>query len=202
MKTVVLCGDSYYDFDDRYPGLHWADRLTNCNVYRLAQGDASNLAIWYQIQHTPYFNPDLVLISFTSIGRIEFSKQSFTQLDMTLGANIDKQREYRVNMYDNIGYANAGYNKDKFINWMPYYIKEFELLKNSLYVNSGLDFLTKHGIPFEFSAGGFTGTVENYTERLPNSWHHKEQLQDPWFHIRDEEWHKEHAKIVQEFIND
>jgi hypothetical protein len=94
--NIVLCGDSYYDFDDRYPGLHWADQLSSHTVYRLAKGGSTNFLIWHQIQHVTHFNPDLVLISFTSSDRIEFPNNKYKEIDLSvIKNNIDKQWTYR-----------------------------------------------------------------------------------------------------------
>jgi hypothetical protein len=193
--NIVLCGDSYFDIDDRYPNLHWRDHLSPYNVYTLARGGASNFSIYHQVQHSTYFNPDLVLISFTSVGRIEFGKNRYQQPDMSADSLIDRQWAYRNTMYANVDHANAGYNKEQYVNWLPYYIDEFEQDKNSLYIQASLDFLNKHNIPYRFSLGGFTGNLA-LADTLPNSWHHPEKLSDPWFHIKDPVWHENFAKAV------
>ena len=199
--NIVLCGDSYYDFDERYPGLHWADRLSPHNVYRLARGCATNFSIMHQVQHTPYFSPDLVLISFTSIGRVEFNKDTYSSIELSsIDENIDKQWLYRNTMYSNVDHANAGYNRNKYLNWMPYYIEEFETIKNSLFIKSSLDFLAERNIPYLFTLGGFAGDIDINTHQvyniLPNGWEHNQKLMDPYFHITDPEWHSNHAEFI------
>lgn len=201
MIDIVLCGDSYYDFDDRYPGLHWADQLDPYNVYRLAKGGSTNFLIWHQIQHVKHFEPDLVLISFTSSNRIEFPNNKYKQFDLSAAeTNIDKQWMYRNTMYENVKTANPGYNKDTYINWMPYQIEEFEELKDSIYIKDSLDFLTKNNIPYLFTLGGYAGKIDltEYDEYniLPNGWNHPDKLSDPWFHIRDTKWHQQHAEFI------
>lgn len=203
--NIVLCGDSYYDLDQRYSGLHWADQLLPHNVYRLARGGASNFSILHQVQHTPYFSPDLVLISFTSIGRIECSKDTYKSIDLlSVDENIDKQWLYRNTMHSNVDHANAGYNKNKYLNWMPYYIEEFEIIKNSLFIKSSLDFLAERNIPYLFTLGGFTENIDIKNHQvyniLPNGWEHNQKLQDPYFHIADPEWHSNHAEFIKNIL--
>jgi len=206
MSNVVLCGDSFYHVDPSHPGLHWADRLDGHNVYGLAKGGATNFAIWHQIQHTPYFNPDLVLISFTAIGRLEFSIGDLTPIDLSVGTNLEKQQLYTITIRDNIDYANAGYNSDKYLGWMPYYIEEFEVLKNSIYIRDSLNFLRDNKIPYRFTLGGFHGDIDLSVHEqfniLPNGWHHKDKfLADPWFHIADNQWHADHADFVKNILD-
>lgn len=209
MKTVVLCGDSYYDFDDRFPGLHWADKLIDANVYRLARGGASNFSIWHQVQHSIKFSPDLVLITFTSCPRVEFPKSnSHTSLNLTSNDLEDMQWNYRNTIYENIDHALPKHNRDKFLPWMPYYIEEYEFLKNCIFIKSTLDFLIKNNTKFYFTYGEFEDTLRSqpatlvdFTEYeqyniLPNGAHYHTKLLTPYFHIKDDDWHKQHADVV------
>lgn len=205
---IILCGDSYYDFDDRYPNLHWADKLKEHEVYRLARGGSSNFSIWHQIQHTVHFNPDVVLISFTAPARIEFSKRTYTEFDLSAADSYtNKQWIYRNTMHDNIDHANAGYNKEKYVRWIPYWIEEFDIMKNTLYIKAGLDFLTERNIPFYFSYGGFSAYSKNFgqkyssLEQLPNSWEYQTPTQSPYFHINDDAWHQHYANCIRDLIN-
>jgi len=208
MTTVLLCGDSYYDFDDRYPGLHWADNLS-ADVYRLARGGCSNFSIWHQVQYAPSFNPDLVLLSFTSIPRVEFlKKEMFAPIDLSKCETLaDIQWAYRNTIYDNIDHALPGYNRDKITAWMPYYIKEYEILKNFIYIKSTLDFLLEHNIAYKFTLGAFEQYNKDFGiyalhNILPNGWDFPEKLMDPCFHIKNEEWHHQHAVLVNGLLND
>lgn len=203
---ILLCGDSYYDFDDRYPNLHWADKLKEHEVYRLARGGATNFSIWHQIQHATFFNPQLVLISFTSNARIEYSKQPYNQFDLTLLSEyIDRQWLYRNTMYNNIDHANPGHNTHQYINWMPYYIEEFESMKNGIFIKQSLDHLAKENIKFYYTLGGYSGNFDfnpyAQFEVLPNGWNHQEKLSDPYFHIRSPKWHNDHADFILNLIS-
>jgi hypothetical protein len=213
MKNIVLCGDSYYDYDDRYPGLHWADRLSPHKVFRLARGGASNFSIWHQIRYSVKFNPDVVFITFTSYPRNEFPKVStFKSIDTDSEFLEDKQWSYRNNMYNNVDHFLPSCNKDMFKKWMPYYIREYEILKNFLFIKSALDFLKEQGIQYYFTLGKFEddlgvtlGVDVNFNEHneyniLPNGWSHHENLMSPYFHIKDEKWHADHAALVKSLL--
>ena len=213
MTTIVLCGDSYYDFDNRYPGLHWADRLSPHNVYRLARGGASNFSIWHQVQHATKFSPDIIFLSFTSCPRVEFPKLTERKSVVTDTVYLeDRQWHYCNNTYDNVDHALPGYNNVKLLEWMPYYIEEYEVLKNFLFIKSTLDFLKEIGIRYYFTLGEFnsnigtvTGIDVNFPDHakyniLPNGWKHPDKKSNPYFHIADEQWHANHANLVKSLI--
>jgi hypothetical protein len=206
--SVLLCGDSYYDiFDCVYPKLHWANRLP-VKAYILARGGCSNFSIWHQIQQALFFSPSLVLVSFTGIPRVEFPKKEIQDtLDLTkFDSLIDRQWHYRNTVLNNLDHAIPNYNQDKFTNWLPYYIEEYELLKNIMYIKSALDFLVEHNIPYKYTLGGFEQFhkdfgVHNIHNVLPNGKMHPEQLASPHFHIKDEVWHQEHADLVSKLLD-
>jgi len=215
MSTIVLCGGSYYDFDSRYPGLHWADRLAPNSVYRLARGGASNFAIWHQVRHAIEFKPDLLLICFTSCPRVEFLKGNKINT-LTTDTQWPEERmwHYRNNMLDCVDYALPAYNEEKLLSWMPFYIEEFEILKNYLYIKSALDYVRKEKINYYFTLGNFevynnteiTGIDIDFTEHndrnlLPNGSNHKDRSCDPYFHIKDENWHENHAELVKKLCD-
>jgi hypothetical protein len=210
MKTIVLCGDSYYDYDDRYVGLHWADRLSPHNVYRLARGGASNFSIWHQIQYSVKFNPDLVLISFTTCPRIEFPKSNTQRPVVATSSELEElQWSYRNTVYDNVDHALPMYNNEKFVSWLPYHVDEYEILKNCIYIKSALDTLINNGIRFYFTLGGFSNIIQacklSYADfnmyskfnLLPNGANHPNKLSNPYFHIEDEKWHHDHAELIK-----
>jgi hypothetical protein len=223
MKNIVICGDSYYDYDDRYPGLHWTDRLNPHAVYRLARGGASNFSIWHQIRYSIKFKPDVVFITFTSCPRNEFRKRDeFKSIDTDSEYLEDKMWAYRNNMWKSVDHFLPTYNKEMFVKWMPYYIEEYEILKNYLFIKSALDFLKEQKIKFYFTFGGFLDSFggfldsldcspsvigidinfDEYKEHniLPNGWYHQERLADPYFHIKDETWHATHAELIKSLL--
>ena len=211
--NILVCGDSYNDFDTRYPGLHWADRLAPHTVYRLARGGASNFSIWHQVQYAIKFRPDLVLVAFTACPRVEIPKLSNRASSETGTTDLqDKQWHYRNTIYNNVDHAIANYNNDMFLKWMPYYIEEYEVLKNFLFIKSALDLLEKQNIQYYFTLGGFASNAgmvdgvdvnfQEYHEHniLPNGYHHSDKLHDPYFHIADETWHADHARLVMSLL--
>jgi len=215
MSTVVVCGGSYNDFDDRYPGLHWASRLTPHEVYILARGGASNFSIWHQIRHCVEFKPDVLLVCFTSCPRVEFLKTSKIKSVVTNTVwPEDRQWHYRNAIFDSVDHALPNYNHKKFVSWMPYYVEEYDILKNFLYIKSALEFLDQQKINYYFSLGDFetylgqevTGIPIDFAQHqhrnlLPNPATHPEHLQpDPYFHISDANWHAAHAELVKSLI--
>lgn len=215
VKNILVCGDSYYDYDDRYPGLHWADRLAPHNVYRLARGGASNFSIWHQVQYSIEFDPDVIFVTFTSCPRNEFPKRSEFKPVIKTKHLESKMWAYRNTMWENVDHFLPTYNKDMFLNWMPYYIEEYEILKNFLFIKATLDFLKEKKMKFYFSLGGFEDSMnsktvlgidinfDKYKEHnlLPNGWlSFPDRLLDPYFHIKDENWHASHAELVKSLL--
>ena len=209
--NIVLCGDSYFDKDGRYPGLHWADRLSPHTVYNLARGGASNFSISLQIYQSALLKPDLVLISFTSQPRIEFA-QNTSKLSFTLDSDLQTRYwQLRNNIFDAYDHALLGHNADKFVKWMPWYVPSLDQLKNYFYIKSALAYLDANNINYYYSLGGFTSatvagidmdfTPYQHKNLLPNSWQHSEKLNDPYFHIADPVWHEQFSQTVLELIN-
>jgi hypothetical protein len=214
MKTILSCGDSYSAPDDKYPGLHWSEKLQPHTCYSIARGGASNFSIWHQVQQCAKFKPDVVLISFTSCPRIEFPKTKFKNLlfaDNKLGL-MDIKYDYCNTMHANIDHGLPGYNTNEFANWLPYYIEEYEVLKNFLYIKASLDFLKVNNIEYYYTLGGFSSKVglvsgipvqfdeHSQFEKLPNGWLHPIKLMSPSFHIPDEQWHNDHAELVKSLL--
>jgi hypothetical protein len=226
MKNILVCGDSYNDMDSRYPGLHWVERLDSYNVYNISRGACSNFSIWHQVMQAPQLEADMVFIAFTAVPRVEFPRSDKVALPdySTLENNEyppyidDKKWHYRNSMWETINHCTPSVNKDQFLKWMPFYIPEFEILKNFLYIKSALDFLKKQNIPYYFTLGGFEADMESNPiidfedhlqyNILPNGWHvdWRKDLppgaptDDPYFHIRDPQWHADHAELVKSLL--
>ena len=241
MSRIVVCGDSFNTYDTRYPGLHWADQLAPHEVYRLARAGASNFSIWHQVVQSKKFNPDVVLISFTSCPRVEFAiaepdffsdilvpwVQSTGRVVWNNIVNIkhvekptanlrDLEAKLRKKMEESIDHAiPAGYKTDVFDEWArKFYIEPFEVLKNYLYIKATLDHLAQAGIQHYATLGGYTDFVGTTTQeiciefdqyasvlKLPNGWDHEQKLADPYFHIEDPAYHKNHADLVLKLLS-
>jgi hypothetical protein len=72
LKTLVICGDSYFTPDVRYPGTHFSEHLTkHFNVINLARAGMSNIGICFQMNQAINFNPAYMVVMRTSPGRLE-----------------------------------------------------------------------------------------------------------------------------------
>lgn len=178
---IVVCGDSFNDRDERFPGLHWADRLQPHEVYRLAKQGASNFSIWHQIQQSARLDPKVVLINFTTCPRIEYittGPKSFPISNESWLVRAAKNNSLlarligKVNNHDNENYhelerqirndvamifhVSPSSQKDLFESWAEnFYIEPFEILKNYIFILNALDHLDKQGITSYVSLGGF-----------------------------------------------
>ena len=191
---IVVCGDSYNTYDPRYPGLHWADQLAPHEVYRLARAGASNFSIYHQVVQSKKFNPDMVLISFTSCPRVEFAiaepdffsdilvpwVQSTGRVVWNNIINIkhvekptatlrELETRLRKKMEESVDHAiPAGFKTDVFNDWArKFYIEPFEVLKNYLYIKATLDYLAEQGIPHYATIGGYQDFVGTVVQDIP-----------------------------------
>jgi hypothetical protein len=224
VSRIVVCGDSFNTYDTRYPGLHWADQLAPHEVYRLARTGASNFSIWHQVVQSKKFNPDVVLIAFTSCPRVEFAiAEPDFFMEKTTASLRDLEIKLRKKMEESIDHAipsvparqTHGYKTDVFAEWArKFYIEPFEILKNYLYIKATLDHLEQAGIRHYATLGAysyFVGTTiqevciefEKYSSvlKLPNGWAHGEKLADPHFHVEDPVYHKDHADCVLKLLS-
>jgi len=207
---ILICGDSYYDFDERYNGLHWADNLTGHEVYRLARGGASNFSIYQQVKFSKYFSPDIVLVTFTAFPRVEFLRdeqvvdKEFTKKLLSNDDLNERMWFYRNTVYQTIDHALPNYNDTIFKKWLSYYIEPYEATRNSIYIKSALDLLSDNKVKYYYTLGGavidddIDLSKHQTQELLPNSHQHPEKFSDPYFHIMDAEWHKKHTELVME----
>jgi hypothetical protein len=81
-KKVLICGDSFAQDDPRYPGLHFSQKIANSfpiidwKICNLASGGSSNRALAQQLLQGMMYNPDFVILLFTSSNRIETERNS------------------------------------------------------------------------------------------------------------------------------
>lgn len=78
MKLVV-CGDSFFSCDERYPGTHFSELLANqlgCELVNLAREGISNSGIRLQVDRALTFNPSFIIVGATSSDRFEMPLKS------------------------------------------------------------------------------------------------------------------------------
>lgn len=74
MKTLAICGDSWFTSDLAFPGKSFGEVLTNkygYNLLSLARGGCSNFAINLQVKKALELNADIVIVGATTPDRIE-----------------------------------------------------------------------------------------------------------------------------------
>ena len=206
---ILVCGDSYFVTDPKFPGLHWSEKLLamsgDIEVYNLSFGGCSNALITLQLMQGLKLNPDFVILSFTNEHRYE----SDAKIDaMPYGLTIDSIAAYLKERYK----ANP-LRKTDFLELST----NFEKLKNYFHIMFCLQTLKSKGINFCFSLGGFEyqqdytallrsnfleNTVFDYTahELSLNLWYHG-QKSSPYFHVVNEEVHTLFAKECLGHLN-
>lgn len=74
MKTLAICGDSWFTTDLQYPAHSFGEVLSEMYDYKLlslARGGCSNFAISLQVRKAIELNADIVIIGATTPDRIE-----------------------------------------------------------------------------------------------------------------------------------
>lgn len=207
---IVVCGDSFNASDDRFPGLHWADRLAPHEVFRLARGGASNFSIWHQVAQSLRFDPDLVLISFTSCPRVEYIAYEptfYSTLVEPWRAVLLKSKDFISGMLkhhheetpiEGLRQLEAKIQKDVspishaipmsdtgvFEQWVDkFYIEPFDILKNYIYISSALNNLAENHVPCLATLGGFEKHRNSQVQHVTINFekhNHVLQLANPW----------------------
>jgi len=210
MKKVLICGDSFCVTDPDYKNLHWSEKILDLTeplfeLHNLSHGGDSNALIVLQLLQGLQFNPDFVILSFTSTFRFELDKNTETKFD---SFEINKLTEFRHQRYTSTAYKQPDQTIQNIVDqWTSKIVSdEFELLKNYFLVSFCLTMLEKQKIPFCYSLGGldFTQDKKNYTEILnknfiknyiaeftsnslyTNLWNHPRTPDRPYFHIADD----------------
>lgn len=75
MKTIAVCGDSWFSADPNLPGKSFSEILcaeNNWNLLSLARGGCSNFAIALQVDKAIELDADMVVLGTTTPDRSEF----------------------------------------------------------------------------------------------------------------------------------
>jgi hypothetical protein len=190
---ILICGDSYFVTDPKFPGLHWSEKLQGMSekieVCNLSFGGCSNALITLQLMQGLKLDPDFVILSFTNEHRYEsdgdIESVPFELTADSISAYI-KER-YKPNPKHNI----------------PALSENFEKIKNYFYIMLCLQTLKEKKVNFCFSLGGFEyqqdytallrsnfieNNISDYAkhELSLNLWYHG-QKSSPCFHVDKEE---------------
>ncbi len=190
---ILVCGDSYFVTDPKFPGLHWSEKLLaisgDIKVYNLSFGGCSNALITLQLMQGLKLNPDFVILSFTNEHRYE-SDDDIESVPFNLTAN-----------------SISAYLKERYkpntTSTLLTLSENFEKIKNYFHIMFCLQTLKEKKVNFCFSLGGFeyqqdytallrSNFIENNisdyaTHELSlNLWYHGKKL-SPYFHVDKEE---------------
>jgi hypothetical protein len=162
-----------------------ANRSDDFELLNMAYGGCSNALIVMQIMVGLRFNPEFVIVSFTSSGRYEvdndvtFCPSSLEFLDL---ADWIKKR-YATNLHSSAAISPA----------MKKHMSEcsdvFDTIKNYFFAVLALQLISKKGIPFCYSLGGlefchdYTALVrESFLPNLLEQYHEQELFTNLWYH--------------------
>ena len=179
MKRVLICGDSFGIVDPRFPGLHFSEKLQNCDVINLARGGASNAMINVQLHQGLQHNPTHVIMLFTAQWRSEYniylSGLTNSELkhcmpgDKNDNWSVDEIKAFNENAYITSPYLKVRGVKhitDAYEGHLKYYFTDYESIKTYFHVMGMFDRLTLLGIPFCFSFGGFAHDYFECRDRI------------------------------------
>jgi hypothetical protein len=203
LKRVLICGDSFGVIDPEYPDLHFSEKILNASppVYELnnlCHGGDSNALIVLQLMQGLQFNPDFVILLFTTPHRHEVDNDD--NIYYPTDVSLEALQSFRHERYTTTCCINDA-GRSKLINsWNAEIISDdFEILKNYFLMNYCFMLLEKHRIPFCYSVGGMASTdyssvidknfIKNYLNDYSslalkiNLWNHKSNNRRPYFHV-------------------
>ena len=77
MKKIVICGDSFFSADLKFPGTHFSE-LLDCEEYiNLARTGCSNTCIRLQVSRAIELMPDLIIVGATDHSRLEIPLEKY-----------------------------------------------------------------------------------------------------------------------------
>lgn len=86
MKSLAVCGDSWFSTDKKYPGCSFGEILRDkhdLNLWSLARSGCSNFGISLQINRAIQLRPDFIIVGCTTADRIEIPIKQQTNLIKT-----------------------------------------------------------------------------------------------------------------------
>lgn len=208
MKKVLICGDSFCITDPSFPNLHWSEKLLNNHVdieiINLAIGGCSNSMIAMQLLHGLQFNPDFVILSFTSSLRYEIEINP-----NQVPYNINKSEcilEYLESKYTNTNHESGQQYMPAVVKFLDTVGEDTETFKNYVHTSFCLDTLKARNIDFCYSIGGLQvqNDIQNFlkkhflldnlyryqqNELSLNLWNHSSYESQCWFHVEDNNIH-------------
>ena len=217
-KKVLICGDSFAQDDPAYPGLHFSQKIANSfpiidwKVYNLATGGSSNRAIAQQLLQGMMYEPDFVILLFTSSNRIETEKDNSTTTRSLNPEDIVNWNRKRYNINPQSMLYVRSENGDSIV--------DQEVMDIQTIITAGfcLEYLKNKNIGYCWMDGGLSSIdnkiyEENYivnpllehkSKQLPlNLWPHaSNDANQPSFHVDNEEIQESVANMCLNHILD
>lgn len=207
LKKVLICADSFGIIDPDFPDLHFSEKILDntppvFELHNLAHGGDSNALIVLQLLQGLQFDPDFVILLFTSTHRHEIDKN--TNVYYPKDVSVDALKEFRHDRYTTSCVMKNNESVSKLIKeWNGMLISdEFEIIKNYFLIHYCFQLLEKQNIPFCYSMGGMSKVdyssiidknfIKNHINEYSsqalkiNLWNHHCDQPRPYFHVNDD----------------
>ena len=163
---IICCGDSFFSLDKQWPNTHFSELLVqklNASLENYAKLGASNFTIALQLEYAITQNPDLIIVGFTSVDRIEIPFDRYRIPDGILNIKYDTNNKLPSFYNDrSTTVLSNSFPNLKQTDAVKLYISELydpELKRqHDFFIISGLlRKLEKLDIRYVFTRGGLTG---------------------------------------------
>lgn len=209
MKKLLVVGDSFMHPDQKFPGQHWSEMLTEYEILMYSQSGSTNGMIAWQFFEGLNQCPDAVVLGFTMADRIEFKTTNFTY---TTNKWYSSKHDGHMNEDEKLA--------------VDYYqatvCQEMMVFKSFLMIRSLLLTCEKQKIPYAFTLTGLWnpdkkdlnnklwGNIHKHNALLLGEFN-KQQIptnftssgifkNSPGFHVDDLEWQQRFAQEVKEIL--
>ena len=207
LKKVLICADSFGVIDTDFPALHFSEKILDqtppvFELHNLAHGGDSNALIVLQLLQGLQFDPDFVILLFTSTHRheIDTNKNVYYPKDVS----VDALKEFRHDRYTTSSVMQDNESISNLIkDWNTTVISdEFEIMKNYFLIHYCFQLLEKQNIPFCYSLGGMDKVdyssivnknfIKNHINEYSsqalkiNLWNHHCNQPRPYFHVNND----------------
>ena len=214
-KKVLICGDSYSQDDPAYPGLHFSQKIANSfpvvdwKICNLGIPGASNRLIAEQLSQGMMYNPDFVILLFTTSYRNESSVDN-PPLKAPRSLNPEDIQHWNKTRYDCGGTGFVRTSKGKMLDSIDP-VTDIQNIINAAYC---LEFLKRKNIPYCWMEGPLTKVdyAGNYMTdpfsdhmdtRIPlNLWDYNNTDFPGSFHVDNEEIQESFANMCLNHILD
>ena len=216
-KKVLICGDSFAEDDGRYPGLHFSQKIANSfpiidwKICNLALGGSSNLAIAQQLLQGMMYEPDFVILLFTSSNRIETERDnSVTARSLNPEDIVNWNRKRNTVNTQSMLHVRSEHGDSivdqEVIEFQNIITAGFclEYLKNKnigyCWMSGGLHYIDKKIYERNFIGDPF---LDHKSKQISlNLWDHSNGTDGPGFHVEDDSIQESFANMCLNHILD